>query len=148
MEASSHQGSSPHHSFRAAMKLALSGVVAALAVFRVAALKQDPCAGCDEGLSLAYQSCARDFGNPCAETNEAGIVGAGPGTKKDVSCCLKKDKHDRCMQCKSMDCQFATCHTNKRYYSERTLVMEDKTKTKEAYESHDAKAMKAAGWGL
>mmetsp|Transcript_74764 Transcript_74764/g.189764 ORF Transcript_74764/g.189764 Transcript_74764/m.189764 type:complete len:129 (+) Transcript_74764:75-461(+) len=128
------------------MKLALFFGIGFAAL--AAALKQDPCAGCDESLSLAYQSCAREYGNPCAETNQAGLVASGPGTKKDVGCCLKKDKHDRCMQCKSMDCQFATCHTNKRYYSERTLVMEDKTKTKEAYESHDAKAMKAAGWGL
>mmetsp|Transcript_41294 Transcript_41294/g.62400 ORF Transcript_41294/g.62400 Transcript_41294/m.62400 type:complete len:134 (+) Transcript_41294:35-436(+) len=111
-------------------------------------IQQDPCAGCDETLSLAYQACAKTYGNPCAETNEAGIVSKGAGTKKDVSCCLKKEKHDRCLQCKTMDCQYATCNVNKKYYSERSSVVDAKTKTKEAYSEHDAKAMKAAGWGL
>ena len=50
----------------------------------VAFLEQDPCAGCDTTLAQAYQTCAMKHGNPCAETNEAGIVGSGPGTKKDV----------------------------------------------------------------
>merc|ERR1719343_1163338 len=109
---------------------------------------QDPCSGCDEGLAQAYQTCAREYGNPCAETNDAGLVISGAGTKKDVSCCLKKEKHDRCMTCKSMDCEFKTCNVNKKYYSERTIAEESKQWTKEAYAKHDAKAMKAAGWGL
>merc|ERR1719277_991091 len=95
--------------------------------------EQDPCRGCDEGLAQAYQVCAREHGNPCAEENEAGLVISGAGTKKDVSCCLKKEKHDRCMECKSMDCQFKTCNVNKQYYSERTLAEEAKAQTKEAY---------------
>merc|ERR1719316_1463738 len=98
---------------------------------------QDPCAGCDESLAQAYQTCAREYGNPCAERNEAGLVSSGPGTKKDVSCCLKKEKHDRCLSCKTMDCSFKTCNVNKKYYSER--AMEEKF--------DDAKAMKDAGWG-
>merc|ERR1719511_297196 len=110
--------------------------------------KQDPCAGCDETLAQAYQICARDHGNPCAELNDAGLVSKGPGTKKDASCCLKKERHDRCLQCKSMDCQYKTCNVNKRYYSEHSDVMYAKSRTKEAYKAHDAKAMKAAGWGL
>eukprot|EP00445_Apocalathium_hangoei_P040688 CAMPEP_0203966280 /NCGR_PEP_ID=MMETSP0359-20131031/95565_1 /ASSEMBLY_ACC=CAM_ASM_000338 /TAXON_ID=268821 /ORGANISM="Scrippsiella Hangoei, Strain SHTV-5" /LENGTH=130 /DNA_ID=CAMNT_0050903605 /DNA_START=51 /DNA_END=443 /DNA_ORIENTATION=+ len=128
----------------------LSAVVLGVAAIAgtALALKQDPCAGCDEGLALAYQMCAREHGDPCTELNGAGILSSGPGTKKDVGCCMKKEKHDRCLQCKSMDCAFKTCNVNKQYYSERTLVMDAKTKTKEAYESHDAKAMKAAGWGL
>merc|ERR1719197_1089148 len=36
--------------------------------------------------------------------NEAGIVGSAPGTKKDVGCCMKKEKHDTCLKCKSMAC--------------------------------------------
>lgn len=70
------------------------------------------------------------------------------GAAQDVSCCLKKEKHDRCLECKSMDCEFKTCNVNKQYYSERTLVAEAKASTKEAYEKFDDKAMKAAGWGL
>ena len=61
-------------------------------------------------------------GNPCAETNEAGIVGSGPGQKKDISCCMKKEKHDRCLQCSSMDCAHKTCNVNKKYYSTYTIV--------------------------
>merc|ERR1719498_884565 len=103
-------------------------------------VEQDPCAGCDESLAYSYQVCAKDHGNPCAETNDAGIVISGAGTKKDIGCCLKKEKHDRCLQCKTMDCSFKTCNVNKKYYSERTME-EDIT-------GWDKKAMKKAGWGL
>jgi len=84
---------------------------------RAALLQQDPCAGCDTGLAQAYQTCAMKHGNPCAETNSAGIVGSGPGQKKDIGCCMKKEKHDRCLQCKGMDCAHGTCKVNKKYYS-------------------------------
>lgn len=87
-------------------------------------------------------------GNPCAETNEAGLVSDGPGTKKDVSCCLKKEKHDRCMECKSMDCQYKTCNVNKQYYSHYGSIEEAKKWTKEANKQFSKKSMKAAGWGL
>jgi hypothetical protein len=100
-------------------------------------VQQDPCAGCDESLAEAYQKCAMAHGNPCAERNEAGIVTAGPGAKKDISCCLKKEKHDRCLECSSMDCAYKTCNVNKKYYSPRTIVGE----------LDDKKAMKKAGWG-
>ena len=71
-------------------------IVAVLAVAANASfLEQDPCAGCDTALAQSYQKCAMQHGNPCAETNEAGIVGSGPGQKKDVGCCMKKEKHDR-----------------------------------------------------
>mmetsp|Transcript_54578 Transcript_54578/g.146090 ORF Transcript_54578/g.146090 Transcript_54578/m.146090 type:complete len:137 (-) Transcript_54578:55-465(-) len=131
------------------MKVVLAVVLLASTegAIRNARDEQDPCAGCNEELAQAYQACARDHGNPCAETNEAGIVGSGPGTKKDVGCCMKKEKHDRCLHCKSMDCQYSTCNVNKKYYSERATTQEAKTKTKAAYEKFDAKAMKAAGWG-
>merc|ERR1719199_755950 len=99
--------------------------------------EQDPCAGCTTDSAAAYQKCALDFGNPCAETNEAGIVGTGPGTKKDISCCMKKEKHDRCLECSSMDCAHKTCNVNKKYYSTYTI----------AEKFDDKKAMKKAGWG-
>eukprot|EP00747_Dinoflagellata_sp_TGD_P149046 gnl/TRDRNA2_/TRDRNA2_176981_c1_seq33.p1 gnl/TRDRNA2_/TRDRNA2_176981_c1~~gnl/TRDRNA2_/TRDRNA2_176981_c1_seq33.p1 ORF type:complete len:111 (-),score=37.24 gnl/TRDRNA2_/TRDRNA2_176981_c1_seq33:65-397(-) len=103
--------------------------VAALALLVAASGEvQDPCAGCDEGLAQSYQKCAMEFGNPCAIH------------KKDISCCMKKEKHDRCLQCNSMDCSHGTCaaHMNQKYYSERTLegTFDDKA------------AMKESGWGL
>merc|ERR1719408_445588 len=58
-----------------------------------AILEQDPCAGCDTSLAQAYQTCAMKYGNPCAETNKAGIVSSGPGTKKDIGCCMKKKRN-------------------------------------------------------
>merc|ERR1719277_2716014 len=136
------------------MAATMKALVAMAAICTAAAYKvtlrgeQDPCTGCDEGLAQAYQVCAREYGNPCAETNDAGLVISGAGTKKDVSCCLKKEKHDRCMECKSMDCEFKTCNVNKMYYSQHTITQEAKSKTKQAYEKYDKKAMKAAGWGL
>merc|ERR1719498_650285 len=102
-------------------------------------VEQDPCAGCDESLAYAYQVCAKDHGNPCAETNDAGIVIAGEGTKKDVGCCMKKEKHNKCQKCATMDCSFKTCKVNKKYYNERTLAPNHK--------GWDEKAMKQAGWG-
>jgi len=129
----------------AAMKTLL--VACAVAAASGLTADQDPCAGCNEQLAQAYQLCARDFGNPCAERNDQGLVSSGPGTKKDMSCCMKKEKHDRCLECKSMDCQYKTCNVNKMYYAERTVVQEAKASTKEAYKKHDAAAMKAAGWG-
>mmetsp|Transcript_116469 Transcript_116469/g.336437 ORF Transcript_116469/g.336437 Transcript_116469/m.336437 type:complete len:131 (-) Transcript_116469:59-451(-) len=123
-------------------------VVTAVLLASVSALtvEQDPCAGCDEGLAQAHQECVLAHGNACAERGEGGIVGSGPGTKKDVGCCLKKQKHTRCLECKSMDCEFKTCNVNKKYYSERTLTMKAKESTKEAYTKFDKKAMTAAGW--
>jgi len=93
------------------MKLiALTLIVAANASFLMQ--DQDPCAGCDTALAQAYQTCAMKHGNPCAETNEAGLVTSGPGTKKDVGCCMKKEKHDRCLECSGMDCAHGTCNVN------------------------------------
>jgi len=100
-------------------------------------LEQDPCAGCDTGLAQAYQTCASKHGNPCAETNAAGIVGKGPGAKKDIGCCMKKEKHDRCLKCAGMDCAHGTCKVNKKYYSTYTIVGK----------LDDKKAMKKSGWG-
>jgi len=102
-----------------------------------ALLEQDPCAGCTTGLAQSYQTCASKHGNPCAETNAAGIVGSGPGKKKDIGCCMKKEKHDRCVSCSSMDCAHGTCNVNKKYYN--TYAMKEKF--------DDKTAMKKAGWG-
>jgi len=104
---------------------------------KAALLEQDPCAGCDTGLAQAYQTCASKHGNACAETNAAGIVGKGPGAKKDIGCCMKKEKHDRCLKCAGMDCAHGTCKVNKKYYSTYTIVGK----------LDDKKAMKKAGWG-
>jgi len=122
-------------------------VFCALAVVSATGLAQNPCTGCDGTLAQAYQVCAKDHGNPCAETNEKGLVSSGAGTKKDIGCCMKKEKHDRCLECKSMDCAYKTCHVNKQYYSEYSSVTEAKKWTKKANKEHSAKAMKAAGWG-
>merc|ERR1719217_1488691 len=98
---------------------------------------QDPCANCDEGKALQFQRCILEHGNPCAEYDEAGIV-TKVGTKKDVGCCLVKEKHHRCLKCKEMDCSHNTCKVNKKYYSERTL----------GEPPLDTKAeMKKDGWG-
>merc|ERR1719213_1424151 len=117
------------------MKVIACMIVAAVAK-DVSFLKQDPCAGCTEDLSQAYQTCAMKYGNPCAETNEAGLVISGPGTKKDVGCCMKKEKHDRCLKCASMDCAHGTCNVNKKYYN--TYAMGEKF--------DDKAAMKKSGW--
>ena len=61
---------------------------------------------------------------------------------------MKKEKHDRCLRCKSMDCAFYTCNVNKNYYSEYADVGEAKTKTKEAYERYDKKSNESCGLGL
>merc|ERR1719235_3063239 len=125
----------------AAMKSFLAICALAFGPLRAMAVSvrgaQDPCAVCDESLAQAYQTCAKDYGNPCAETNDKGLVSSGAGTKKDVSCCLKKEKHDRCLSCKTMDCSFKTCNVNKKYYSEREL----------SEKFDDGKAMEEAGWG-
>merc|ERR1719445_1933543 len=102
---------------------------------------QDPCSGCTIGLSLSYQKGARDHGDPCAERNSAGLVSDAPGQKKDVSCCVRKQKHDRCMKCITMDCQYKTCNVNKKYYSEYEHVERAKQWTVAAYEKHDDEAM-------
>jgi len=111
--------------------------VAAVVAKKAALVEQDPCAGCTTGLAQSYQACASKHGNPCAETNAAGIVGSGPGQKKDVGCCMKKEKHDRCVSCSSMDCAHGTCNVNKKYYN--TYAMKEKF--------DDKKAMKNACWG-
>merc|ERR1719450_739973 len=85
--------------------------------------------------------CVKDFGNPCAETNEAGLLVEGEGAKKDVPCCLKKEKHQQCLKCKTMDCSYETCspHLNKNYYSFWDSPKADPDFAK--------KGMQAAGWG-
>merc|ERR1719454_2304073 len=100
---------------------------------------QDPCANCDEDLALKYQKCARDHGDPCAERNAKGLVSDAPGTKKDIGCCMKREKHDRCLKCAAMDCSYDTCKVNKKYYRERTLEAD--------HTGWDKKDMEKKGWG-
>merc|ERR1719327_1623851 len=103
-------------------------------------LKQDPCAGCDDELS-------KDFGNPCALAHTATGAKNTEGAKKDYGCCLKKEKHDRCMQCKSMDCSYDTCNVNKHYYSTYEHAAGEMTKDKEQAE-WEAQSKEGAGWGF
>jgi len=91
---------------------------------KAALVEQDPCAGCTTGVAQSYQACASKHGNPCA------------AHKKDISCCMKKEKHDRCVSCSSMDCAHGTCNVNKKYYNTYAK--------KETFD--DKKAMKKAGW--
>mmetsp|Transcript_49078 Transcript_49078/g.110041 ORF Transcript_49078/g.110041 Transcript_49078/m.110041 type:complete len:121 (-) Transcript_49078:73-435(-) len=92
--------------------------------------EQDPCTGCDLTLAEKYQRCALEHGLPCSK--------GADGQKKDYGCCLAKEKHERCLQCKSMDCQYKTCNVNKKYYAEHALADEP---------LDDKAAMEAAGWG-
>merc|ERR1719281_551347 len=88
-----------------------------LAAFIVtaSALSQDPCAGCDEGTALKHQVCAKEYGNACKKD--------AAGNKADISCCMRTEKHKRCLECSSMDCSHNSCaaHVNQKYYRERAL---------------------------
>merc|ERR1719223_1668914 len=125
------------------MRVAVGLTIAGLG-FADVKVQQDPCAGCTNDLSQAHQKCVLEFGDACAELNSAGLVGGGPGKKKDVSCCMKKEKHNRCMECKSMDCAHGTCNVNKKYYSQYSDTEAENKRDKNWHN----KAMKAAGWGL
>jgi len=76
-------------------------------------VEQDPCAGCDEQAALKHQVCAKDYGNACKKD--------AAGNKADISCCMRTEKHKRCLSCASNDCAHGTCTVNKKYYNERTL---------------------------
>ena len=69
-------------------------------------------AGGNEELAQGNQVCVKDFGNPRAETNKAGLLVEGEGVKIDTSCCLTKDEHQQCLRCE-------TCspYVNKSYSS-------------------------------
>merc|ERR550537_1471869 len=103
------------------MKIIVLSVLAAVVI----GLKQDPCAGCDEITALKFQKCAGEFGDPCAELDEDGLV-TNKGKKRDTSCCLKKEKHNRCLKCAGKDCEHGTCTVNKHYYKERSQSNSDK----------------------
>jgi len=78
---------------------------------------------------------------PKYEKETVTTLAGGEGKKKDVRCCMVKDKHAACLKCKAMDCSYDTCDkfVNKKYYSEREL---------EEPPLDDKAAMKEAGWGL
>merc|ERR1712107_190642 len=98
--------------------------------------EQDPCAGCNTDLAYAHQVCAGKYGNACAERDSKGLVTGGPGVKKDEHCCNQRTKHNTCLECKTMDCQYDTCNVNKKYYSTYTKVPSN--------EGFSEKSMKAA----
>merc|ERR1719254_379988 len=106
-------------------------------------LRQDPCTGCNNELAQAYQTCMLNEKHPCTERDAEGIKVEGQGTKLDYGCCLKVEKHNTCLQCKSMDCAYKTCNRNAKYYNEYTIIERENVRDKE----WDKKAMKAAGWG-
>merc|ERR1719436_1415934 len=106
-------------------------------------MQQDPCAGCDNDLAQAYQTCMLLPRHPCTERDAAGIAVEGEGTKDDIGCCMKVEKHNRCLECKTMDCAYKTCKRNVKYYSEYTITENENKRDKK----WDEKAIKAAGWG-
>jgi len=56
--------------------------------------KQDPCAGCSDTALTSHQKCAVSMShNPCS-TQYTGVA-------FDNSCCIAKEKHGRCLGCKS-----------------------------------------------
>jgi len=55
---------------------------------------QDPCAGCSDTALTVHQKCAVSMShNPCS-TQYTGVA-------FDNSCCISKEKHGRCLGCKS-----------------------------------------------
>merc|ERR1719213_623993 len=78
---------------------------------------------------------------PKYEKEKVTVKAEGEGKKKDVRCCMVKEKHAACLKCNSMDCSFGTCDefVNQKYYHERAL---------EEAPLDDKAAMKEAGWGL
>ena len=80
--------------------------------FEVGDQAQDLYAGNNEELAQGYQVCVKDFGNPRAETNEAGLLVEGEGVKTGTCCCLTKEKHRQCLRC-----EMSSPYVNKSYYS-------------------------------
>merc|ERR1719409_760852 len=46
---------------------------------------------------------------PKYEKETVTVKAAGEGKKKDVRCCMVKEKHEKCLKCKAMDCSHGTC---------------------------------------
>lgn len=72
------------------------------------------CHGCSETLSLAYQRCAAEHGNPCSRLANGQI--------KDGLCCSRKEAHNTCLKCAYNGCppNGSCAPINKKYYSERS----------------------------
>merc|ERR1712224_792850 len=55
---------------------------------------QDPCAGCTDPAVVEYQKCSSTMKyNPCAKQYT--------GVAFDNHCCIVKEQHMRCLQCKA-----------------------------------------------
>jgi len=119
-------------------------LVACAVVGASAFTTENICSGCNEMTAIKYQKCAMEHGDPCAEVNDQGLVSSKPGTKKDVGCCMKKEKHEICMKCELKDCEHGTCNVNKQYSSPRVSTFNKGNEDAD----WDKKAMKESGWGF
>lgn len=93
-----------------------------------------PCGECDEELTLAYQRCAVEHGDPCKKRK---------GVVKDAPCCQQKEQHQTCNKCAQGGCaaacsaqhiaskfpQWCSCKApsfiNQRYNSVRTSTPQE-----------------------
>merc|ERR1719310_752863 len=61
----------------------------------LAAVQQDPCAGCVDSHVVSYQKCMSTLGsNPCTKQYT--------GVAFDNGCCVMAEKHSMCLRCKGM----------------------------------------------
>merc|ERR1719359_1853989 len=58
------------------------------------AIEQDPCAGCSDPYVVQYQKCMVSMSNNPCTTQYTGVA-------FDNGCCITKEKHGRCLTCKS-----------------------------------------------
>merc|ERR1719408_698146 len=82
-----------------------AGAFAAARQEELSHVEQDPCAGCSDPHVVQYQKCSTEMAyNPCAKQYT--------GVAFDNHCCTIKEKHGRCLQCKS---QGARPHYNSKW---------------------------------
>lgn len=73
--------------------------------------KQDPCSGCSDAQVVQHQKCMVEMtNNPCTKLYT--------GVAFDKDCCVMKDKHARCLMCKS---QGARPHYNSKWTDQMHL---------------------------
>merc|ERR1719247_388657 len=77
----------------------------------LAQMEQDPCAGCSDPHVVQYQKCQTEMSyNPCSKQYT--------GVAFDNHCCVIKEKHGRCLGCKS---QGARPHYNSKWTDQANL---------------------------